>query len=356
MKKETRRQRRKLTLVISLFIFAALLLSMLLVGAAGMIFLQYDPLRLTEGHTENLRPFVLLLIATSMVLGAVISWLSIHMPLRPLGELIHGLNRLAEGKYDTRLAPTNRLSRWLYSLRFMQKLTDSFNCLARELESTELLRSDFIDNFSHEFKTPIVSIAGFAKLLKRGGLTPEQEREYLAIIEEESQRLSVMATNVLNLSKVENQSILTDVSVYNLSEQLRSCVLLLQRKWEKKQLEMELSFEELTVSGSEELLKEVWINILDNAVKFADEGSTVHITAETEPHGVSVRIEDRGRTIPPASMNRIFGKFYQADESHAAEGNGVGLAIVKRIAELHGGAVRAQSENGVTAFTVFLPQ
>ena len=201
-----------------------------------------------------------------------------------------------------------------------------------------------------------MSIAGFAKLLKRGNLTEAQKAEYLEIIEEESLRLSAMATNVLLLTKVENQSILSDTSVYNLSEQLRTCMLLLEAKWSRKRLEPELDFDEIRIEGAEELLKEVWINLLDNAIKFAPEGSSILLKAEETPSSVTVTVKNDGPEIPPKAMDKIFHKFYQADESHATEGNGVGLAIVRRVVDLHGGTVSVTSQDGITAFTVRLPK
>ncbi len=228
--------------------------------------------------------------------------------------------------------------------------------MAEELENTELLRSDFINNFSHEFKTPIVSIAGFAALLKRGNLTEEQQAEYAGVIEEESLRLAALATNVLNLTKVENQTILTDVTEYNLSEQVRSCVLLLERKWERKHIEMELAFDEYEICANEELLKLVWINLIDNAIKFSREYSAVHIRISATEERLTVEIKNTGNPIPAESMERIFHKFYQADESHASEGNGVGLAIVKKVVDLHQGNVCAESGSECTSFTVRLPR
>ena len=228
--------------------------------------------------------------------------------------------------------------------------------MAEELEGTEMLRSDFVNNFSHEFKTPIVSIAGFVKLLRRGNLTKEQKEEYLAIIEEESLRLASMASNVLSLTKVENQTILTEVKVYNLSEQIRSCLLLLENKWTKKNTEFSLEFGEVNISADEELLKQVWINLLDNAIKFSPEGSAVEIFIAENDDTVSVKITNTGSEISQEHIGKIFGKFYQADESHSGEGNGVGLAVVKRIVELHSGKVTAESENNTTTFTVFLPK
>lgn len=258
------------------------------------------------------------------------------------------MNSLASGRYDTRID--------MDGLELTRDVSESFNKLASELENTEMLRSDFINNFSHEFKTPIVSILGFARLLKKGGLTEVQQKEYLDIIEEESDRLSNMATNVLNLTKVENQTILTDVTEFNLSEQLRSCIILLEKKWSAKALEIAVDFDEYTVQGSMELLKQVWINLLDNAVKFSPEGGTVSVRIEENDNSLTVAVSNTGPEIPQENLSRIFDKFYQGDLSHSSEGSGIGLAIVKSIVQLHGGTVEAVSSRGMNTFTVKLPK
>lgn len=169
-------------------------------------------------------------------------------------------------------------------------------------------------------------------------------------------RLSYMATNVLSLTKVENQTILSDVSDYNLSEQIRSCILLLENKWSKKDIELQLEFGEHTISANEELLKQVWINLLDNAVKFTPDGHTIQVRISELENSITVVVMNTGSEIPKECQAKIFNKFYQADESHSSQGNGIGLAIVKRITELHGGKVSVTSENEVTAFTVELPK
>ena len=165
-----------------------------------------------------------------------------------------------------------------------------------------------------------------------------------------------MATNVLNLTKVENQAILTDVTTFNVSEQLRTCVLLLERKWETKGLDMNLELEEHTITGSPELLKQVWVNLLDNAIKFSPEGQTVEISAKEEGSTLAVSISNTGSYIPQNQQEAIFRKFYQADHSHSTEGNGIGLAVVKRVVELHSGTVRVESEPTYTKFLVTLPK
>jgi signal transduction histidine kinase len=228
--------------------------------------------------------------------------------------------------------------------------------MAEELEHTEMLRGDFVNNFSHEFKTPIVSITGFTKLLKHGNLSEEETQEYLDIIEEESLRLSAMATNVLNMTKVENQTILTNVSSYNLSEQIRSCVLLLENRWTNKNIEFNLEFDEHEISANEELLKQLWMNLIDNAVKYSPEYGFVTIKIRAEEEFYQVSIANAGIEIPKEKQKKIFEKFYQADESHSTEGNGIGLSIVKYVTELHSGEVSVESTKGITTFTVKLPK
>ena len=228
--------------------------------------------------------------------------------------------------------------------------------MASDLDGIEMFRNDFINNFSHEFKTPLVSITGFAKLLAKGNLSEEQKREYLLAIEEESARLSYLATNVLKLTKVENQMILSDLSTFNLSEQIRSAVLLLEREWSEKKLELDLDFDDYEIEANEELLKEIWINLFDNAVKFTPRCGTVSISIDAKDENYIVTVSNTGSTIHEEKRERIFKKFYQTDESHATKGNGIGLAIVKKIVDLHSGEITVKSENELTSFVVLLPK
>ena len=236
------------------------------------------------------------------------------------------------------------------------ELTESFNTLATELENTEMLRADFVNNFSHEFKTPIVSILGFTRLLKRADLKPEKREEYLDIILSEATRLTDMAENVLNLAKIEKQSILTDISEFNLSEQIRTCILLLEKKWEQKHQEIAFDEYEYHCVGNEELLKQVWINLLDNAVKFTAEEGRIQIGIVCLPDALSVSVKSAGDPMDADTLSRIFEKFYQGDTSHATEGTGLGLAIVQKIVQLHKGTVEVAYQEGSNVFTVILPQ
>ena len=261
------------------------------------------------------------------------------------------MDSLASGDYKVRINFGTLFSK----TKIAKNFENSFNSMASELQKTEMLRSDFVNNFSHEFKTPIVSIAGFAKLLKRGDLTPEQQKEYIDIIEEESLRLSYMATNVLNLTKIENQVMVGDIDEYNLSEQIRHSVLLLENKWSKKNIEFIIDFDEYTVNANEEMLKQVWINLIDNAIKFSPQNEKIEIDIKKRGQIISVAVINKGETIPEEKLSLIFNKFYQGDESHASEGNGIGLAIVKHVVTLHNGEIAVKSQNGTTEFKISMP-
>ena len=332
--------------------FAILLAALLIVGAAALILVNTGALSIGEDGLLTFNQFMGLMALVLIVFGIAFSFIFGRLFMKPINTIINMMNRLATGEYKSRIEFDGILSK----NPSVKEMTESINKMAEELENTEVLRSDFVNNFSHEFKTPIVSIAGFAKLLKTESLTDAQRREYLDIIEEESFRLSSMATNVLNLTRVENQTILTDVSTFNISEQIRTCILILEDKWTAKKLDIQLDFDEFDVVGSEELLRQVWLNLLDNAVKFTPSGGTVSVRIRSGEKSISVEIANTGSAIPEKDRERIFAKFYQCDKSHSTQGNGVGLAVVKRIAELHSGAVTVDCANGLTVFTVILPQ
>lgn len=284
----------------------------------------------------------------SIIVGTIISFLAGHVSLKPLNKLMSGMNELARGNYKVRIYFGER--------KIGKDLADSFNKMAAELENTEVLRSDFVNNFSHEFKTPIVSIYGFARLLRRGHLDEEQVKEYLTIIEQESGRLAAMATNVLNMTKVENQNILTDVKEYNLSEQLRRSILLLEKKWSAKEVNFICDFNEHMICANEELMKQVWINLLDNAIKFVPQKGKISVTIYERNTHISVAIKNNGPKISEEERERIFNKFYQSDTSHSTEGTGIGLAVVKKIVELHEGKVWVESSERETIFWVQFPK
>lgn len=352
MKKKERKNRIGLVLLISALVFAVQLLALLISVVLINLLMHTGVIEDLSADSITAGDTLLLMCVISIIAGILISAFSGKYLLQPVNRFINQMNRLAAGDFKARI----HFGKPIGAHSSFQEIENSFNAAAEELEQTEMLRSDFINNFSHEFKTPIVSIAGFAKLLRRGNLTQEQQQEYLAIIEEESLRLSYMATSVLDLTKIENQTILTDVTRFNVSEQVRSAILLLEEKWSKKNLDFNLQIGEYDICANEEQLKHVWINLLDNAIKFSEDYGCIDILVEQRGGKIIVAISNTGKSIPPESEKRIFNKFYQADESHSSQGNGIGLAIVKKVVELHRGAVFVQSKNTLTTFTVELPK
>lgn len=334
-----------LTMLFALVVFIVLAITMFVVGFITIVLARFGVLG--EMTVPNIMYPLSLFAIVSIALGTVVAAIISRFPLKPVNALIDGMNQLANGNYDTKI--------YVSSHPVARDVEESFNVLANELKNTEMLRSDFINNFSHEFKTPIVSIRGFAKLLLKGNLPESQQREYLEIIVDESTRLSDLATNVLNLTKVEDQSILTDVTTFNLSEQVRDCVLLLEKKWTKKNMVMIAEFEEYDINANEELLMQVWINLLDNSVKFSDLGGEIAISIARDEDTLIASIKNHGPEISEEDKKRIFSRFWQGDTSHATEGTGIGLSIASRIVELHKGTINVESSSIETVFTVTLP-
>lgn len=337
-----------LTALFSAVVFLIFLITSLVIIVFGVLLIRINALNITKlSRQEPMLPIFLLLII-SVVVGTVVSFMISRFPLKPIRRVIDATNRLAGGDFSVRLRFPGDGS--------FADLVTSFNRMAEELGSIEMLRADFVDHFSHEFKTPIVSIKGFAEELKHDDLTPEQRNEYLDIIIHESSRLAQLATNVLNLSRVEKQAILADRARFDLTEQVRRCALLFENKWEQRKLQFNVELDEVLIEGDEELLSQVWLNLIDNAVKFTPEGGCVDIRLRKGENSVVFVIRDDGYGISQEAQRHIFDKFYQGDASHAVSGNGLGLSIARRVVALHGGEIRCSSEEGAgTEFSVTLP-
>ena len=337
-----------LIVIVTIIAFLVLVVTVIMVSVSTYLMVHLGLFQYVPSGRANFIFVIVQFSISSVIVGTMVSFVVGRISLKPVNRLITALNRLSQGDYKVRLR--------FGEGRVGKSLEDSFNMLAGELENTEMLRSDFVNNFSHEFKTPIVSIYGFARLLLRGNVDEKETKEYLSIIEQESGRLATMATNVLNMTKIENQSILTDVTEYNLSEQLRRSVLIMEKKWNAKNIGISCEFSEHTVSANEELLKQVWINLLDNAVKFTPQNGEITVSIYERPENILVGIKNNGPKIPEKDMIRIFNKFYQGDTSHASQGTGIGLSIVKKIVDLHKGKVWAESSDEATVFWVELPK
>lgn len=288
-------------------------------------------------------------IISCIIIGSIISVIASRKMLVSIRQFIEATTKLASGDFSARLNMTHPPE---YNI-----LSENFNHMAEELAGIEVLRTDFINNFSHEFKTPIVSIKGFAEILKDPTLSQEERDEYLDIVIEESTRLASLATNVLTLSKVEGQAILSHQQHFNLGEQIRQCVLMLDSKLEKKEILLQADIHDDIIFGNKEMLNQVWLNLLDNAIKFTPSQGIIEICTQEKDDQVIVKISDTGCGIKAQALPKIFDKFYQEDRSHATTGNGLGLSIAYEIVTLHKGSIHCASTvfKGTT-FTVSLPK
>ena len=266
-------------------------------------------------------------------------------------KLINATREVRRGNFNVRVTVKEK-----HPISEMEVLIENFNQMTRELGSIELFRNDFINSFSHEFKTPIVSIRGFARELQRDGISEEQRREYARIIEEESDRLVRLSSNVLELSKLEHQRIVSGHSRFYLDEQIRQCILSFEAEWMQKEIEIQPELEELSFYSNEEMLSLVWRNLIGNAIKFTPKGGLIRVELRVEGATAVVSVTDNGIGMSEDVRAHIFEKFYQGDPSHHKKGYGIGLAIVWRIVKLCRGSITVESEPGKgSAFRVCLP-
>ncbi|MBO4776372.1 MAG: HAMP domain-containing histidine kinase [Lachnospiraceae bacterium] len=335
---------------ISFFMVFALTVSNVLAGGIMMILYQ-TPLKDRLGINPLKLTIIVLIFSyvSSSALSIVINR-NVFMPLRKLTKLT---KQVSEGNYDIN---TEGITNFFTERTDLGSLVESFEDMTQELSSTEIFRNDFIHNFSHEFKTPIISIRGFANQLYKGDLTPEQQREFAKIILDESEHLANMSSNVLLLSKLESQEIVSDREKFSLDEQLRTCMLLLEEQWSDKNITIDMDLDEIEYYQNKDLLYHVWMNLFSNAIKFTLEGGTVTVKCHTANDAVFVAVSDNGIGMDENTKNHIFEKFYQGDSSHATAGNGLGLSLVKRIVEMMEGRISVESspDKGST-FIVSLP-
>jgi len=340
--------KRKLTTLILLviFVFVILSVSILIAGGLSYVFLNIGIL---PALSANRSPVILLFILlVSMFICIPLAIIGGNYFLRPLWVLTEATKKVAAGNFDVRVEVGGSSE--------TSRLAANFNKMTAELSSIEMLRNDFISNISHEFKTPVVSIRGFARRLKKSDLTDEQRNEYLDIIIAETERLASLSSNVLLLSKLESTDRVLDKAEYSLDEQLRRSVLLLEPQIQKKRLELEVDLEPTQFIGNEEIMQPLWINLIGNAIKFTTVGGVIGVNLRSDGNEAIVSVSDTGIGMDDEVKKRAFDKFHQGDRSRATEGNGLGLALVKRILELNNGKITIDSVPGEgTCFTVLLP-
>ena len=345
-----------LNIVAVIFVFSIIVSANFIAGACMF---ALDSLDMLDAIKHSVIFFQQVNFMASVVLGTVISYFAAKKFLKPLNELIKATKIVAKGNFKVKLPETSNIG-------VIRELLGSFNTMADELDGIEIFRNDFINNFSHEFKTPIVSIKGFAKQLKQDSLSPEERLEYIEIIIKECERMAAMSSKVLLLTKFENQQIITDKKDYSLDEQIRNCILLLERRWAKKNISFNVELTPAIFHGNEEMVQHVWLNLLDNAIKYSRENGEISVSCRQSDkiNGLGaiesmteVKIADAGIGMDEKTLKHIFEKFYQGDPARSDSGNGLGLPLVKRIVDLCGGGISVQSEKDKgTVFYTYIPR
>ncbi len=329
------------------YVFLACIIILSTAGVAALVAVLLFAFDVTGSETA----IVILCIAVAVAAtAAVLSMIVSRVVLAPVTRLSEASQSIAKGDFDLNL-------KYEGSIREYRATYDSFNMMARELSAIETLRSDFITNVSHEFKTPLTTIEGYAMLLQEPDLSETEQADCAQKILDSAGRLSSLVSNILMLSKLEQQTAAVEKTPFRLDEQLRQVMVELEPVWGPKELVLELALPSVQFCGSESLLYHVWSNLIGNAAKFSPKGEVLRVTLEKAHGTVRVTVSDRGPGMSADVQRHIFDKFYQGDPSRKQEGSGLGLPLVKRITQLCGGTITVESAaGGGSIFTVELPE
>ena len=317
-----------------------------------MAILCYDYIR---GKTSNISLIAILILIEIIILAAfctLFDWIRRKIMIdRPTKKILSATEKIAEGDFSTRLAITHEYGKYNeYDL-----IMENLNKMAVELQKNEVLKTDFISNVSHEIKTPLAVIQNYATLLQDETLDSETRKNYAKTLIAASKRITDLITNILKLNKLENQEIQEKHEAFHLTESLAENVVAFETIIEKKNLELNCDFDDVTIFSSKTLLEIVWNNLISNAIKFTLNGGKIDITLKRKDKNVEIKVSDTGLGMTSETGAKIFEKFYQGDTSHSTQGNGLGLALVKKVIDILGGEIAVQSEiNKGSTFTILL--
>ena len=299
-------------------------------------------------HLQWKVPLAVELVGVCLLIGILVTSQLSKFFFNPIKKLRKAMDQVAEGDFSVRLEEKS-------SSKEIMEIYTGFNLMAHGLSSTEILQTDFVSNVSHEFKTPINAIEGYSTLLQDGENLNEDQQEYVEKILYNTKRLSSLVGSILLLSKLENQQIPTNQSIYRLDEQIRQSIVGLEAAWEAKDIDFDVELDRVEYLGNEPMMRHVWDNLISNAVKFSPDGGLVRITLTKKLRKIVFTIEDSGPGLSEETQKHIFDKFYQADSSHKQEGNGLGLTLVKRVLAIEHGEIRVENRPlGGCCFTVTL--
>ena len=335
----------------AVFIFFTIIISSIILIGLTYIMIQMGYLSETSLRPRANPVFpVLLLFCTSIFTATAITFILGKQVLTPISALSKAMMDVAKGDFSVQLKYSNRVDE-------LDEMTSNFNTMVNELGAIETLRSDFVVSVSHEFKTPLAAIEGYATILQNPILDITEQKEYTQKIIESTKQLSKLSSNILMISNLKNKGMLSGKTKFQLDEQLRQAILLLQPAWEDKKINFNVELIHVDYYSNEELLMQVWINLIGNAIKFTPKNGEIMVTLTEKADFVEIIIADTGIGILPEDQKHIFDKFYQVDRSRYTEGNGLGLSLVKKIIDLcHGQILLESSPELGTSFTVRLPK
>ena len=337
---------------ITFFLLMAFIISCCIILFLNMMTRSAN-LELTQEHIERAAKVTFLNVILLSFLCTIVDEIRRKFMVdRPVGQIIKAAEQMMTGDFSVRIPPLHGIA----NADGFGVIADYFNQMAQELSGTETLRTDFIANVSHELKTPLAVIQNYGTMLQQQDLPENKRLEYAKAITDASRRLANLITNILKLNKLENQQIYPKAETYDLGEQLCECLLTFESAWEDKALDIETDVEaEVMINSDGELLSLVWNNLFSNAIKFTPPHGKISLTLKAEGEFAVVQVSDTGCGISPEVGKHMFEKFYQGDTSHATQGNGLGLALVKRVMDIVGGDISVSSEVGKgSRFTVKL--
>jgi signal transduction histidine kinase len=331
--------------------FAAFVFVINLISAMLILIVTYMMLHLGLISSTGKSPAVpiIMLLLISIAIASAFSFLVGKQVLKPISNFSQAMTDVAKGDFSVTLNYGGRVEE-------LSEMSSNFNAMVHDLGTIETLRNDFVVTVSHEFKTPLASIEGYATILQNPELTAEESKEYKDKIIESTKQLSKLSSNILMISNLENREIVTEKTAFRLDEQIRQAALLLEPYWESKKINLNVDLDHAVFYGNEELLQQVWQNVITNAIKFTPKNGDISIWLKENTDHIAVTIADTGIGMTPEVQEHIFNKFYQADVSGYTDGNGLGLSLVKRIIDLSHGKILTQSEPGLgTTFLIKLP-
>ncbi len=337
-----------LTFSLLLIVFSMLLITLGIIVSISVFLLQSGEM---EIESRRIHPIiiVLVLVVSSLTMTMIVSFFVSRHFLKPIRQISQATKKIANGDFEVTLSydDSNEIG----------ELVQNFNLMVSDLKNIEILKNDFIDNVSHEFKTPLASISGYSALLQDESLGPAERRIYTQNIMDSARKLNELLGSILRLSKLESGETNLERTVYEVDEQIRQSILQLEKQWSDKNIELDIELEKIKCLGYEQLNQHIWLNIIGNAIKFSAYEGRVEISLKKiSDSDAEFKVKDYGIGIKPAVINKIFDKFYQGDSSHSKEGNGLGLALVKKLIDMNGFDISVQSRYGEgSEFTVTLP-